>query len=126
MNQIEFGNNGELYINVGSNTNGGEPGALSSSGTQKENFFSAATVVARLSLPTFNGAIQYDALDDGNPINSVGVEVFAHGMRNPFGIAIHSNGKLYATCSGPNVGYGTFYFYQSCQHEVTNVSIPKN
>ena len=73
----------------------------------KENFFSAATVVARLALPTFNGAIQYDALDDGNPINSVGVEVFAHGMRNPFGITMHSNGKLYGTVNGPNVGYGT-------------------
>ena len=98
-----------MYINIGSNTNGGEPGKLSGSGKQKENFFSASTIVARLSQPNFNGAIQYDALDDGNPTNSVGIEMFAPGLRNPFGITLHSNGNLYATDNGPNGGYGTWH-----------------
>ena len=106
VNQIQFGNNGELYINIGSNTNGGEPGSLSGSGKMKENYFSASTVVANLSNPLFDGFIEYDAPDDGSPINFNGVSVFAPGLRNPFGLTLHSNGNLYATDNGPNTGYG--------------------
>jgi hypothetical protein len=69
LNSILFGDNGELYINIGSNTNGGVPGRISRSGQLIESFFSASIVVARLALPTFNGAIQYDAPNDGNPTN---------------------------------------------------------
>jgi glucose/arabinose dehydrogenase len=108
LNQIVFGQNGELYINVGSNTNGGLPGKSSRSGQLIESFYSASNVVARLASPGFNGAIQYDALTDGNPFNSVGVEVFAPGLRNPFGLVLHSNGYLYAADNGPNYTYGKF------------------
>jgi glucose/arabinose dehydrogenase len=106
LNQIEFDDNGNLYIQIGSNTNGGVPGRISGSGIQKESYFSASTVVADLSNPSFNGNIQYDAPDDGSPINSIGVSVFAPGQRNPFGIVFHSNGFLYGTENGPNEGYG--------------------
>jgi glucose/arabinose dehydrogenase len=111
LNQIEFGNKGELYINIGSNTNGGVPGRLSGSGIQKENYFSAGTTVANLASPTFDGFIEYDAIDDGNPVNFTGVSVFAPGLRNPFGIMLHSNGFLYGTDNGPNTGYGTSLFF---------------
>ena len=106
MNQIQFGNQGELYINIGSNTNGGEPGRLSGSGQMKENYFSASTLIANLSHPMFDGFIEYDALDNGSPINFFGVSVFTPGLRNPFGLTLHSNGKLYSTDNGPNTGYG--------------------
>jgi IPT/TIG domain/Glucose / Sorbosone dehydrogenase len=106
VNQIQFGNKGELYINLGSNTNGGEPGRLSGSGRMKENYFSASTIVADLSHPNFDGFIEYDAPDDGSPINFYGISVFAPGLRNPFGLTLHSNGYLYATDNGPNTGYG--------------------
>lgn len=53
----------------------------------------------------FNGFIEYDKPDDGVPITA-GVEVFASGERNPFGICLHSNGYLYGTDNGPNLGYG--------------------
>jgi IPT/TIG domain/Glucose / Sorbosone dehydrogenase len=106
VNQIQFGNNGELHINIGSNTNGGVPGGLSGSGILKENYFSASNVVANLSNPLFDGFIEYDALDDGTPINYNGVSVFAPGLRNPFGLTLHSNGNFYATDNGPNTGYG--------------------
>ena len=72
----------------------------------KENYFSAATLMADLSHPSFDGFIEYDADDDGSPINFFGVSVFAPGLRNPFGLLMHSNGKLYATDNGPNTGYG--------------------
>lgn len=106
VNQIQFGNKGELFVNIGSNTNGGVPGRISGSGKLKENYFSASTIVVDLSHPLFDGFIEYDAPDDGSPINFKGVSVFAPGLRNPFGLTLHSNGNLYATDNGPNSGYG--------------------
>jgi glucose/arabinose dehydrogenase len=105
MNAIEFGDNGELYMTSGSHTNGGVPGPLSSSRLLKENFLSAAISVAYMSHPDFNGTIKWSAPDDGNMIAS-GIDVFGAGLRNPFGLVFHSNGKLYSTDNGPNVGYG--------------------
>lgn len=103
---ITFGDQGELYIQVASNTNAGLPGPLTGKQTQKENYYSASTVVAHLWRPDFNGAITYDAPDDGTPNGGSGIEVFTPGQRNPFGIVLHSNGNLYATDNGPNTGYG--------------------
>jgi Glucose / Sorbosone dehydrogenase/IPT/TIG domain len=74
-----------------------------------ESYFSAAILVANLGRPNFNGFIKYDVVNNGNPISGTGptgVEVFASGLRNPFGIVLHSNGKLYATENGPNPGFG--------------------
>jgi glucose/arabinose dehydrogenase len=103
VNGIYFGNNGELYIGVGSNTNGGIPGELSGSRIMKDNFFSAAILVANLGEPGFNGFITYNAPIDGDPITGTGpkgVEVFSPGHRNPFGVVVHSNGQIYATDNG--------------------------
>jgi len=94
VNGITFGDNGELYIQVGSNTNGGLPGQLTGSQLQKENVLSAATLVAYLSKPDFDGFIKYSDDDDGNQIAGLDVEVFAAGNRNPFGIVFHSNGNV--------------------------------
>ena len=104
VNGLEFGDNGELYIQVGGTTNAGVPGALSSSGLQDESLFSAATVVAYLSRPNFKGFITYK--DNGDLQSDVDVETFATGQRNSFDIVMHSNGNLYATDNGPNTGYG--------------------
>jgi hypothetical protein len=104
-----LGNNGELYINVGSNTNGGIPGKLSASGLMRESYFSGATLVANLGKPGFNGFVTYNAQIDGDPVTGFGpngVEVFAAGLRNPYGVVLHSNGKLYTTDNGPNETYG--------------------
>jgi glucose/arabinose dehydrogenase len=103
---LEYGDNGELYIQLGSNTNSGVPGKLTGKQVQKDNYYSSATVMAKVSDPLFNGAISYDKIDDGIPNGGYGIEVFAAGTRNPFGICLHSNGNLYATDNGPNVGYG--------------------
>ena len=91
-------------ISFHSNTNGGLPGPLTANQEQTENWFSASTNVAFLSDPNFNGNIVYSKPVDGIP-TTTGVEVFAHGLRNPFGICIHSNGFLYGTENGPNLGY---------------------
>ena len=74
-----------------------------------ENYFSGAVLVAHIGKANFNGFIKYDKTNDGTPISGFGpdgVEVFASGLRNAFGIVMHSNGKLYATENGPNKGFG--------------------
>ena len=104
VNGILFDDQGDLYIQVGGNTNAGVPGELSGSGVQDENVMGAATLVARLSDPDFKGEIEYDP--SGFVIPGSGVDVFATGQRNSFGIVLHSNGRLYATDNGPNKKYG--------------------
>lgn len=106
VNGLEFGDHGELYIQVGGNTNAGVPGSLSGSRLLKESPLSGATLVAYLSDPDFDGNLSYDAEDDGNVIGGKGVKVYASGQRNSFDITLHSNGNLYATDNGPNNGYG--------------------
>jgi len=107
LNSITFGNNGEIYLQSGSNTNGGIKGQLSRSQQMVENYFSASTMIVNLGETCFNGAITYNAEVEGTPITGfgpTGVEVFAPGNRNPFGIVMHSNGYLYGTDNGPNEG----------------------
>lgn len=105
INGLEFDDNGNLYIQVGGNTNAGVPGALSTSQQQEENLFSAATLIARnVTSPSFDGHVTYDA--NGDQLSGFDVGVFASGMRNPYGIAYHSNGRLYGTDNGPNTNFG--------------------
>ena len=105
LNAMVFGDNGELYFNSGSHTNGGIKGKSSKSQLLKENFLSAAVNVAYLSHPDFNGNIKWSALDDGDLI-ATGIDNYAVGLRNPYGLLMHSNLNLYATDNGPNYGYG--------------------
>jgi glucose/arabinose dehydrogenase len=106
LNGVVFGDSRELYIQIGGNTNGGVPGAISGSLLQKDNYYSSATLIAYVNKPGFNGTVTYDADDDGKPKGGSGIEFFCVGNRNPFGIALHSNGYLYDTDNGPNRGYG--------------------
>ena len=88
-------------------SNGGIPGELSGSQKLKENYFSGATLVAYIKRSGFNGVITYTNDIEGMPKSGSGangVEVFAAGMRNPYAIVQHSNGKLYGTDNGPNEG----------------------
>lgn len=104
-NGIHFGDNGEMYMMIGGNTNAGVPGGLSGCGEQKENFFSGACLKFDLKRSDFDGFIEYDAVS-GNVTKGVGVEVFAPGFRNPWDVVLHSNGYLYSTDNGPNKDYG--------------------
>ena len=104
VNGLVFGDNGDLYIQVGGNTNAGVPGKLSGSRSQEDNVLSSATLVAHLGSENFNGTLEYGS--DGSLMAGSGVEVFATGERNSFDIVLHSNGNLYATDNGPNKGFG--------------------
>jgi glucose/arabinose dehydrogenase len=105
VNGILFGDYGELYIQNGGNTNAGVPGALTGSGIQPDNAIGSATLVAHLKRPNFNGTLTYNS-ETGALVSSSGVEIFASGERNSFGLCLHSNGKFYATDNGPNTGFG--------------------
>ena len=122
VNGLEFGDDGELYIVIGGNTNGGVPGPLSGSQLQKESVLSSAALVAYLSDSRFNGSLTYDAPDNGNLNPGASVEVFAAGLRNPFDIVLHSNKKLYATDNGPNLKYGGMS--TSCTEGIPDIEQP--
>ena len=102
MNGIEFGDNGELYIQNAGCTNAGVPGPLTGV-PNEEQFLSSATLVAHMSREKYNGTITYN--EQGDQLTG-DVEVFAAGMRNPYDIVLHSNGYLYGTDNGPNNGFG--------------------
>ncbi len=104
VNGLVFDDNGNLYIQVGANTNAGVPGNLSSSGLQEDGVFSGATLMAHLNRLNFDGDITYD--ENGNQASGWDVEIFASGERNPFDITLHSNGYLYGTDNGPNYEFG--------------------
>jgi glucose/arabinose dehydrogenase len=104
VNGLEFGDNGELYIQVGGNTNAGVPGDLSSSDLMEDAIFSSAMLVAHLSRLGYGGTVEYN--DTGDQISGFDVEIFATGQRNSFDITLHSNDHLYATDNGPNFGFG--------------------
>jgi hypothetical protein len=111
---------------LGSNTNGGIPGAFSPTAQQEDSFLSASILKANLGKPSFNGFITYDAPILGNPITGYGpngVEIFGQGVRNPYSVLKHSNGFVYATANGPNLGFGEFFWIFPllfCRRTVSN------
>ncbi|UCG33621.1 MAG: PQQ-dependent sugar dehydrogenase, partial [Phycisphaerales bacterium] len=86
-----FGTDGRLYIGQSGNTNHGAagPGLF---GDRPESELSAAILVADVTDPAFGG------IGD--------VEVYAPGLRNPYGMCLHSNGHIYIEDQGGNEGLG--------------------
>lgn len=108
-NSIVFGDNGDMYVQVGGNTNAGYSESNDLIGGVPESPMSAATIVAHLRNPGFDGAITYSTTEPGEAKKTSPdrfVETFAFGFRNSYGSVLHSNGNLYATDNGPNIGYG--------------------
>ena len=89
---LAFGPDGRLYITQGGNTNHGLPAPGSEFGDRPESELSAALLVADVK------AANFDGLDD--------VEVYAPGLRNAYGLCLHSNGKMYVEDQGGNKGLG--------------------
>tara|TARA_R110002096_G_scaffold79532_8_gene186761 strand:+ start:12071 stop:17392 length:5322 start_codon:yes stop_codon:yes gene_type:complete len=115
VNGIEFDDNGDLLICVGGNTNAGVAWPLI--GDLPESPLSGAVLRARLSDPSFDGAITYELTASGVPTLdqvdgevsdqvSGDVEVYASGLRNAYDMVLTTSGYLYATDNGPNNNYG--------------------
>lgn len=107
-NHFVFDNKGRILISVGSSTNAGHSAPGDGAGGVPESPLSAAVLEADYLKPNFKGEILYDKYDNPETANVISgdVVVFASGVRNSFGMVIHSNGQLYATDNGPNVGFG--------------------
>jgi len=116
VNGMAFDDNGDLLVSIGSMTNAGV--RHPNSGDLPESPLSAAIVKVRLSDPDFNGTITYRDSETGLPNNDqvygetvdvapgVDVEVHAPGLRNAFDLVYTTQGLLYATDNGPNIGFG--------------------
>jgi glucose/arabinose dehydrogenase len=93
-NKLRFGPDGLLYIEQGSATDKGTP----SPGHPEEK--------------PLNGTVLRVNVDAANPQSTL--EVFATGMRNPFGMAFHpDNGELFAT----DVGSGELCQFTPCPED---------
>ncbi|MBD2210373.1 PQQ-dependent sugar dehydrogenase [Nostoc linckia FACHB-104] len=124
INGLTFDNKGDLYINVGGNTNAGITN--DNIGGIPESPFSAAILKAEISKPTFNGKVQYSLPSNFQPPAGltfdpaisqvfgdkasvkpgVDVSVYASGLRNPYDAVFSTKGLLYATDNGHNPGFG--------------------
>ncbi len=106
VNGLVFDDNGALRIQVGGFTNAGQI-QDSKLGGVDENPLSASSLIARVEDANFNGRIRYRPLTPSYARQVSGdVEVYMAGLRNSFGVNVHSNGLVYATDNGPSRGFG--------------------
>jgi glucose/arabinose dehydrogenase len=108
-NGLAFGPDGRLYVGQGATTNGGLPNPNVGLFQRTEVPTSGAVLVANIKAPGFNGNITYNPPNTySDTVDQVGgdVSIYAAGLRNPYDLVFHSNGKLYATDNGANAGYG--------------------
>lgn len=131
VNGLQFDENGDLLIAIGGNTNTGEFDGVFGS-QAPESPLTSAILRARITEPTFNGAIDYEFIDpndpdllqlaieenDPNPSpndqrygnfvqvvdqpGEIEVETFAVGLRNPYDLVFTSDSLIFATDNGPN------------------------
>lgn len=106
---LTFDQRGSLRMSVGSFTNMGSNSELvkgTGIGGLDEAPLSAALLVAPINMAGFDGAITWacDRTDPSKCKQSGGtsVKIFASGVRNCFGMLLHTNGFFYATDNGPN------------------------
>jgi N-acetylneuraminic acid mutarotase len=116
LNGMQFDNNGDLLLTVGSQTNAGV--AWPPAGDLPESPLSSAILKIELSNPSFNGTINYLETVGGLVNNDqvfgedvdvepgVHVTVHAPGLRNPYDLVFTTKSRLYATDNGPNTGFG--------------------
>jgi glucose/arabinose dehydrogenase len=108
-NGLVFGPDGRLLVAQGSMTNAGVVNPQSGLFQREEVPTSAAMLVADIHAAGFDGAITYspaDTYSTGVVQTGGDVSVYATGLRNPYDMIFHSNGKFYNTDNGPNAGYG--------------------
>lgn len=107
INGMVFDQFAQLHIQVGGFTNAGHNTAGNKLGGLDENPLSAASVVANVTAPGFDGQIMYDSNDPATAQQIRGdVRVFSPGYRNSFGICWHSRDVLLATDNGASLGFG--------------------
>lgn len=108
VNQVMFSQSGDLLVVVGGNTNMGLPNT--NLGGIWESYYSASVLLVKLSKPGFNGIIPYTTPNNLRTAQPTGgysdVDLFATGLRNPFGMSMSRAGNIYVVDNGPNEGNG--------------------
>lgn len=113
LNGLEFDNEGNLYLQVGGNTNAGVKSCAM--GDLDESPLSGSIVKAEVLTPRFDGNIIYsvDNSDDMNAANGgdaellpSGARVYASGLRGGFDLEITQDGRMFATDRGPRPVWG--------------------
>ncbi|WP_242928455.1 efflux RND transporter periplasmic adaptor subunit [Pontibacter vulgaris] len=109
VNSIDFGPDGALYFNMGSNTAMGAPDAAW--GNRPERLLTAAVLrldverAEQLGIPinakTDEGG-NYNPFASGAPLT-----IYAKGIRNAYDLVWHSNGQLYVPTNGSAAGGST-------------------
>lgn len=107
VNSLLFTSEGTLLVAVGGSTNAGVH-LNDHTGGIPESPLSGAILMFNLFNESFQGDITYTNFFEPGLTNlqSGSVTVFASGLRNVFGMTVHSNGKVYAMDNGPNNGFG--------------------
>lgn len=108
VNGLVFLADGTLLVAVGGSTNAGVHSIDGELGEVPESPLSGAILAFSMLNSSFDGHIIYS--DNHNPATATvkkgSVELYAVGLRNVFGITVHSNQKVYALDNGPNNGHG--------------------
>ncbi len=99
-NGLSFGGDGCLYVAQGNASNAGYDSAFAES--------RLSSAMLRACFKDGSGAVN-PAFDrncgGGNTQQACSVEVYASGLRNPYDLVWHSNGRLYATDNDVNLGF---------------------
>lgn len=116
VNGMEFDDNGDLLVSIGSNTNAGVKHP--NMGDLPESPLTSAVIKVELSQPGFNGALVYRESATGAPNSDqvfgevvdlapgTHVTPWARGARNVFDLLLSTQGLLYGCDNGPNSGFG--------------------
>ncbi len=113
-NGLDFGPDNCLYISQGNNSNAGYDTA------HAESRLSSAVLRACFKDATGGVDPAFDGnCGAGNSQQACGVEVYASGLRNPYDIVWHSNGRLYNADNDANQG-----FRDNCGSEANNFGCP--
>lgn len=106
---MRFTKNGQLLIAVGGFTNAGVSKPNDKLGGTPAVPLSGAVIICDTNKgKNFNGKITYSNVMNPAISKQTGGDcrVWAAGLRNAFGMMIHSNGKVYAMDNGHNNGFG--------------------
>lgn len=108
VSALVFHPDGNLLVSVGGSTNAGVPKMGKDMFKLPESPLSGAILSFPFRRSYFNGNITYNwPKNPGKTEKASGtVQVYAAGIRNVFGMMLHSNGHVYGVDNGPNIGYG--------------------
>jgi len=100
---ILFGPDGLLYIGVGDGGKGGDPLLLG------QNVFVLNGSILRIDIDTRDGDLEYGIPKDNPFMDKKGVmpghraEIYAYGLRNPWGLSFDEKGRLWCADVGQNM-----------------------